>query len=130
MLEHLRWSLSHWDTSLRTQRILFNHLHVALYKWMSNAKNCTFTSFWSIAGVAVLVAPHIPLNVGVESRQQFCLQTTPSMTRLPLQYTVCVGDNIRSVYQESIQQLSRPNRELPSMNALWYSLLTWPYALW
>ncbi|XP_053339020.1 SITS-binding protein [Clarias gariepinus] len=74
--------------------------------------------FLGSSGVAVLVAPHIPLHVGVESRQQFCLQTTPSMARLPLQYTVCVGENVKAVYQDSIQQLSMSNRVLPSMNVL------------
>ncbi|KAI5626884.1 SITS-binding protein, partial [Silurus asotus] len=74
--------------------------------------------FLGSSGVAVLVAPHVPLHVGVKSRQQFCLQTTPSIARLPLQYTVCVGENIKTVYQESIQQLSQLYRELPSMNVL------------
>ncbi|XP_027028851.1 SITS-binding protein isoform X1 [Tachysurus fulvidraco] len=74
--------------------------------------------FLGSSGVAVLVAPHIPLHVGVESRQQFCLHTTPSLARLPLQYTVCVGENVKAVYQESIQQLSMTYRELPSMNVL------------
>lgn len=79
---------------------------------------------WCFAGVAVLVAPHIPLNVGVESRRQFCLQTTPSLAQLPLQYTVCVGENVKAVYQESIQQLSTYYRELPSMNVLRYGFFT------
>lgn len=83
--------------------------------------------FWSFAGVAVLVAPHILLHVGVESRQQFCLRTTPSLAQLPLQYTVCVGDNIKSVYQASILQLSMPHRELPSMNVLRYGLIVKSY---
>ncbi|MCI4381677.1 hypothetical protein PGIGA_G00254830 [Pangasianodon gigas] len=74
--------------------------------------------FLGSSGVAVLVTPHIPLHVGIESRRQFCLQTTPSMARLPLQYTVCVGENVKAVYQESIQKLSMPYRELPGMNVL------------
>uniref|UniRef100_W5LBR6 Si:ch211-236l14.4 n=1 Tax=Astyanax mexicanus TaxID=7994 RepID=W5LBR6_ASTMX len=74
--------------------------------------------FLGSSGVAVLVAPHIPLHVGVQSRQQFCLQTAPSMERMPLQYTVCVGQNISSVHQEAIQQLNMPYRELPKMNVL------------
>ncbi|KAL0154719.1 hypothetical protein M9458_048982, partial [Cirrhinus mrigala] len=61
-------------------------------------------------------APNIPLHVGLESRQQFCLQTPPSMERMPLQYTVCVGHNIRAVHQESMQQLSTARRELPNMD--------------
>ncbi len=71
-------------------------------------------------GVSVLVAPNIPLHVGMESRQQFCLQTPPSMERMPLQYTVCVGHNIRAVHQESMQQLSTARRELPNMDVLRY----------
>uniref|UniRef100_A0A672LAA3 SITS-binding protein-like n=1 Tax=Sinocyclocheilus grahami TaxID=75366 RepID=A0A672LAA3_SINGR len=75
--------------------------------------------FLGSSGVSVLVAPNIPLHVGMESRQQFCLQTPPSMERMPLQYTVCVGHNIRAVHQESMQQLSTARRELPNMDVLW-----------
>ncbi|XP_026095153.1 SITS-binding protein-like isoform X2 [Carassius auratus] len=73
--------------------------------------------FLGSSGVSVLVAPNIPLHVGIESRQ-FCLQTPPSMERMPLQYTVCVGHNIRAVHQESMQQLSTARRELPNMDVL------------
>ncbi|XP_062857487.1 SITS-binding protein [Trichomycterus rosablanca] len=73
--------------------------------------------FLGSSGVAVLVAPDIPLHVGMESRQQFCLQTA-SMEQRPLQYTVCVGHNVKAVYQDSIQLLSTPIRELPSMDVL------------
>lgn len=75
--------------------------------------------FLGSSGVSVLVAPHIPLHVGIESRQQFCLQTPPSMERMPLQYTMCVGHNIKAVHQESMQQLSTATRELPNMDVLW-----------
>ncbi|XP_059392591.1 SITS-binding protein-like isoform X2 [Carassius carassius] len=74
--------------------------------------------FLGSSGVSVLVALNIPLHVGMESRQQFCLQTPPSMERMPLQYTVCVGHNIRAVHQESMQQLSTARRELPNMDVL------------
>uniref|UniRef100_A0A673MLQ7 SITS-binding protein-like n=1 Tax=Sinocyclocheilus rhinocerous TaxID=307959 RepID=A0A673MLQ7_9TELE len=74
--------------------------------------------FLGSSGVSVLVAPNIPLHVGIESRQQYCLQTPPSMERMPLQYTVCVGHNIRAVHQESMQQLSTARRELPNMDVL------------
>ncbi|XP_030646473.1 SITS-binding protein [Chanos chanos] len=74
--------------------------------------------FLGSSGVAVLVAPHIPLHVGVESRQQFCLQSPSSMDRMPLQYTVCVGQNIKAIHQEAMQQLSVPNRILPNMDVL------------
>lgn len=71
------------------------------------------------AGVAVLVSPDIPLQLGLDSRQQFCLQSLPSMERLPLQYTVCVAHNVKAAHQEAAQQLSQHNRELPNMKALW-----------
>ncbi|KAK9952583.1 hypothetical protein ABG768_018412 [Culter alburnus] len=74
--------------------------------------------FLGSSGVSVLVAPNIPLHVGMESRQNFCLQTPPSMERMPLQYTVCVGHNIKAVHQESMQQLSTARRELPNMDVL------------
>ncbi|XP_021329551.2 SITS-binding protein isoform X1 [Danio rerio] len=74
--------------------------------------------FLGSSGVSVLVAPNIPLHVGMESQQQFCLQTPPSMERMPLQYTVCVGHNIKVVHQESMRQLSTIRRELPNMDVL------------
>ncbi|KAK2842045.1 hypothetical protein Q5P01_012245 [Channa striata] len=83
--------------------------------------------FLGSSGVAVLVSPDIPLQLGVDSRQQFCLQSLPSMERLPLQYTVCVAYNVKAAHQEAMQQLSRHSRELPNMKALWlpfWKLLT------
>lgn len=71
------------------------------------------------AGVAVLISPDIPLQLGLDSRQQFCLQSLPSMERLPLQYTVCVAHNVRAAHQEALQQLSVHPRELPNMKTLW-----------
>ncbi|XP_044050188.1 SITS-binding protein isoform X1 [Siniperca chuatsi] len=75
--------------------------------------------FLGSSGVAVLVSPDIPLQLGVDSRQQFCLQSLPSMERLPLQYTVCVAHNMKAAHQEAVQQLSQHSRELPNMKALW-----------
>nr|XP_057932417.1 SITS-binding protein [Doryrhamphus excisus] len=75
--------------------------------------------FLGSSGVAVLVSPDLPLQLGVDSRQQFCLQSLPSMDLLPLQYTVCVANNVKAVHQEAVQQLSQVNREIPNMNALW-----------
>ncbi|KAF3689018.1 SITS-binding protein SP105 [Channa argus] len=83
--------------------------------------------FLGSSGVAVLVAPDIPLQLGLDSRQQFCLQSLPSMERLPLQYTVCVAYNVKAAHQEAMQQLSLHSRELPNMRALWlpfWKLLT------
>lgn len=67
----------------------------------------------------MLVSPDIPLQLGVDSRQQFCLQSLPSMERLPLQYTVCVARDVKAAHQQAVQQLSQHSRELPSLKALW-----------
>lgn len=75
------------------------------------------------AGVAVLMSPDIPLQLGLDSRQQFCLQSLPSMERLPLQYTVCVAHNVKAAHQEAVQQLSQHSRELPNMRTLWSVIL-------
>ncbi|KAK1888461.1 SITS-binding protein [Dissostichus eleginoides] len=83
--------------------------------------------FLGSSGVAVLVSPDIPLQLGLDSRQQFCLQSLPSMEREPLQYTVCVAKNVKAAHQEAVQQLYQHSRELPNMNALWlpfWKLLT------
>ncbi|XP_031420220.1 SITS-binding protein [Clupea harengus] len=74
--------------------------------------------FLGSSGVAVMVAPQVPLLVGVESRQQFCLQSGSSLERPPLQYTVCVGENLRDLHQEVAPQRSLPTRELPSLGIL------------
>ncbi|XP_041854016.1 SITS-binding protein [Melanotaenia boesemani] len=83
--------------------------------------------FLGSSGVTVLVSPDIPLQIGVDSQQQFCLQSLPSMERLPLQYTVCVAHNVKAAHQEAMLQLSEQSRELPNMKALWlpfWKLLT------
>lgn len=72
-----------------------------------------------LAGVAVLVSPDIPLQLGLDSRQHFCLQSLPSMERLPLQYTVCVAHNVRAAHQEAVQQLSQHPRVMPNMKTMW-----------
>uniref|UniRef100_A0A4W5NZY6 Si:ch211-236l14.4 n=1 Tax=Hucho hucho TaxID=62062 RepID=A0A4W5NZY6_9TELE len=61
--------------------------------------------FLGSSGVAVLVSPDVPLQVGMESRQHFCLQSPSSLERTPLQYTVCVGHNIRAVHQEAADMI-------------------------
>uniref|UniRef100_A0A6Q2ZFE1 Glycosyl hydrolase family 31 C-terminal domain-containing protein n=1 Tax=Esox lucius TaxID=8010 RepID=A0A6Q2ZFE1_ESOLU len=73
--------------------------------------------FLGSSGVAVLVSPEVPLQMGMEGRHNFCLQSPSSLERTPLQYTVCVGRNLRAVHQEVLKQLS-PHRELPNMDVL------------
>jgi len=67
----------------------------------------------------VLVSPDVPLRLGLDSRQEFCLQSLASVERLPLQYTVCVAHNVKAAHQEAVQRLSHHSRELPNMNTLW-----------
>lgn len=71
------------------------------------------------AGVAVLVPPNIPLQLGLDSRQQFCLQSRAGLERPLLQYSVCVAPHLRAAHQGAQQQLLQRSRELPSMRALW-----------
>lgn len=73
----------------------------------------------------MLVSPDIPLQLGVDSRQQFCLQSLPSMERLPLQYNVCVAHNVKAAHLDAVQQLSQHNRELPNLRVLW--LVNFPF---
>ncbi|RVE72205.1 hypothetical protein OJAV_G00059460 [Oryzias javanicus] len=83
--------------------------------------------FLGSSGVAVLVPPDSPLQLGLDSRQQFCLQSRPGLERPLLQYTVCVAPHLRAAHQEAQQQLLQSSRELPSMKALWlpfWKLLT------
>ncbi|XP_075995350.1 SITS-binding protein [Genypterus blacodes] len=75
--------------------------------------------FLGSSGVAVLVSPDIPLQLGIDSRQQFCLQSRPSLERVPLQYTVCVAHNVKAAHQEAVQQLSQHTREFPNLKTLW-----------
>nr|XP_040019046.1 SITS-binding protein [Gasterosteus aculeatus aculeatus] len=75
--------------------------------------------FLGSSGVAVFVSPDVPLQLGMDSRQQFCLQSLPSLERLPLQYTVCVARNVKAAHQEAAQQLSHHGRELPNLDVLW-----------
>ncbi|KAL4622701.1 SITS-binding protein-like [Arapaima gigas] len=74
--------------------------------------------FLGSTGVAVLVDPEVPLHVGFDSRQQFCLRTPASAEQQPLQYTLCVGRNAKSVHQEVGRQLSAHKRTLPNLDIL------------
>ncbi|KAJ8343205.1 hypothetical protein SKAU_G00305340 [Synaphobranchus kaupii] len=74
--------------------------------------------FLGSSGVAVLVDPEVPLQVGFESRSQFCLRAAPGMERQPLHYTVCVGRDLKSVHQEVGSRLHLSKRPLPNLNIL------------
>ncbi|XP_036390383.1 SITS-binding protein [Megalops cyprinoides] len=74
--------------------------------------------FLGSSGVAVLVAPEVPLQMGFDSRRQFCLRTAPSMELQPLEYAVCVGHDLKAVHQEVGRQLSLHERVLPNLDIL------------
>ncbi|KAJ8406499.1 hypothetical protein AAFF_G00300730 [Aldrovandia affinis] len=75
--------------------------------------------FLGSTGVAVLVDPEVALHVGFDGMQRFCLRTAPSMERLLLKYTVCVGPNLRAVHQKMWHPLPSQKPALPNMNILW-----------
>lgn len=72
-----------------------------------------------VTGVAVLVDPEVALHVGFENMQEFCLRMPPSMERLPLKYTVCVGANLKAVHQEVWPCPPSHKPVLPNMDILW-----------
>ncbi|KAG7468379.1 hypothetical protein MATL_G00142290 [Megalops atlanticus] len=75
--------------------------------------------FLGSTGVAVLVNPEVPLQVGIESMQQFCLWMPSSLERLPLKYTVCVGPNVKAVHQKVWPPPPAHKPVLPNMDILW-----------
>ncbi|KAJ0069359.1 hypothetical protein NL108_004179, partial [Boleophthalmus pectinirostris] len=83
--------------------------------------------FLGSSGVALLVSPETPIQLGLDSGEQICLQSLPSMERLPLQYSVCVGPNVKAAHLDAMQQLSLHSRELPNMKTMrlpFWKLLT------
>ncbi|KAJ8390904.1 hypothetical protein AAFF_G00098240 [Aldrovandia affinis] len=75
--------------------------------------------FLGSSGVAVLVDPEVPLQVGFDSRSQFCLRSAPGMERQPLRYTVCVGRDLKAIHQEMGRQFHSNKRTLPNLDILW-----------
>ncbi|KAG9333490.1 hypothetical protein JZ751_011498 [Albula glossodonta] len=71
-----------------------------------------------IGGVAVQVDPDVPLQVGIDSRTQFCLRVAPGLDLQPLRYTACVGRDLKAVHQEMGHQLHSHKRVLPNLNIL------------
>ncbi|XP_061100399.1 SITS-binding protein-like isoform X2 [Conger conger] len=75
--------------------------------------------FLGSTGVAVLVDPEVALQVGFESMRRFCLRKPPSMAKLPLKYTVCVGSNLKAMHQEVRLRPLSHKPALPNMDILW-----------
>ncbi|XP_005988077.1 SITS-binding protein [Latimeria chalumnae] len=75
--------------------------------------------FLGSTGVAVIIAPDVPVHISIDSNKHFCLQTSSNTQLTPLQYTVCVSENIKTVHQEVRNQFSEHPSVLPSTEILW-----------
>uniref|UniRef100_A0A452IP56 Glycosyl hydrolase family 31 C-terminal domain-containing protein n=1 Tax=Gopherus agassizii TaxID=38772 RepID=A0A452IP56_9SAUR len=74
--------------------------------------------FLGSTGVTVTVAPDIPISLSVESNRHFCLESPSSIAMVPLQYMVCISQNITAAHQEVGSQLSELERRLPNTDIL------------
>ncbi|XP_030416600.1 SITS-binding protein-like isoform X3 [Gopherus evgoodei] len=74
--------------------------------------------FLGSTGVTVTVAPDIPISLSVESNRHFCLESPSSIAMVPLQYMVCISQNITAAHQEVGSQLSEQERRLPNTDIL------------
>ncbi|XP_037755446.2 SITS-binding protein [Chelonia mydas] len=74
--------------------------------------------FLGSTGVTVTVAPDVPISLSVESNRHFCLESPSSISMFPLQYMVCISQNITSAHQEVGSQLSEQERRLPNTDIL------------
>ncbi|XP_039593000.1 SITS-binding protein isoform X2 [Polypterus senegalus] len=74
--------------------------------------------FLGSSGVALLIAQDIPVHISIQHKKSICLQTPPNKELMPLQYTVCVSRNMKTVHQEVESQLLQQPRALPNTNIL------------
>ncbi|KYO41584.1 SITS-binding protein [Alligator mississippiensis] len=81
--------------------------------------------FLGSTGVTVTIAPDVPVFLSVESNKHFCLESPSSIDMIPLQYMVCISQNITSAHQEVGSQLSEQERRLPNTDIL--GLPIWKY---
>ncbi|XP_066475715.1 SITS-binding protein-like [Tiliqua scincoides] len=81
--------------------------------------------FLGSTGVTVTIASDIPIFFSVERNKQFCLENSLGVDMAPLQYTMCVAQNITRAHQEVGSQLSGPQRTLPNTDIL--RLPVWKY---
>ncbi|RXN00562.1 SITS-binding protein [Acipenser ruthenus] len=104
-MDNISW---YGGAGVRTQNWPINNVNIALQPFVvSNLRNNP-TGFGSVleryflgsSGVALFIAQDIPVHISIDSRKHFCLQTHLSTELVPLQYMVCVGNNIKTVHQE------------------------------
>ncbi|KAK1161615.1 SITS-binding protein-like isoform X2 [Acipenser oxyrinchus oxyrinchus] len=122
-MDNISW---YGGAGVRAQNWPINNVNIALQPFVvSNLRNNP-TGFGSVleryflgsSGVALFIAQDIPVHISIDSQKHFCLQTPLSTELVPLQYMVCVGNNIKTVHQEVGSQLSELPRELPNTHIL------------
>ncbi|KAI4878104.1 hypothetical protein NFI96_027896 [Prochilodus magdalenae] len=74
--------------------------------------------FFGSTGVAVLLSPDAPLNVGIDSNMQLCVQLQRVLVTKPLQYRVCVGHSLRAVHQKIAHECIPNTPLLPNLGIL------------
>ncbi|KAM4723215.1 SITS-binding protein-like [Rhinophrynus dorsalis] len=116
--------------SLSAQHWPMNTVNVALQPFVISNLKSHPTGYGSVleryflgsTGVSVLVNPDIPISISIEKNKSFCLETPLHTEMTPLQYTVCIGQTIRSVHQDTGNQLYENQRILPNVDILWMPL--------
>ncbi|XP_072374874.1 SITS-binding protein [Scyliorhinus torazame] len=74
--------------------------------------------FLGSTGVAVRIHQDVPLHVGITSRKWLCLGIPPSTEMVPLRYTVCVSDSLRTVHQQVGSMIPAAQSALPDTSIL------------
>ncbi|KAM9301636.1 SITS-binding protein-like [Gastrophryne carolinensis] len=72
--------------------------------------------FLGSTGVSVVISPDTPMSMSIEKNKAFCLETPASPEKLPLQYTICIGQNIQSVHGDIGLQMYKNQRTLPKIS--------------
>ncbi|XP_073203142.1 SITS-binding protein-like isoform X5 [Lepidochelys kempii] len=112
--------------SIRAQRWPLNNVNTKSQPFVISNLTKNPTGYGSVlekyflgsTGVTVTVAPDVPISLSVESNRHFCLESPSSISMFPLQYMVCISQNITSAHQEVGSQLSEQERRLPNTDIL------------
>lgn len=110
--------------SLSAQHWPMNKVNVALQPFVISNLKSSRDAYGSVleryflgsTGVSVLINPNIPISMTIEKNKYFCVETPASTERFPLQYTMCVGQTIKTVHQEIGNQLYMSQRMLPNLS--------------
>ncbi|OCT83913.1 SITS-binding protein [Xenopus laevis] len=115
---------------LSAQHWPMNNVNMPLQPFVISSLKSHPTGFGSVleryflgsSGVSVRVNSDIPISISIERNKFFCVETPSSKEKTPLQYTVCIGQTMRSVHQEMGNQLHDNPRMLPNVDILWMPL--------